>query len=35
MSDARVESAVRLSELEAELALAETRAVLAAAASED
>jgi hypothetical protein len=35
MSDALVESVVRLSEPEAELALAETRAVLAAAASED
>jgi hypothetical protein len=33
--DAPMESAVRLSEPEAELALAETRAVLAAAASED
>jgi hypothetical protein len=35
MTDALMESAVRLSEPEAELALAETRAVLAAAASED
>jgi hypothetical protein len=35
MTDALVESGVRLSESEAELALAETRAVLAAAASED
>jgi hypothetical protein len=35
MNNALVESAVRLSEPEAELALAETRAVLAAAASED
>jgi hypothetical protein len=35
MTEALVESVVRLSEAEAELALAETRAVLAAAASED
>jgi hypothetical protein len=35
MNSVQVESAVRLSEPEAELALAETRAVLTAAASED
>ena len=35
MSDALAESTIRLAEPEAELALAETRAVLAAAGSQD